>query len=314
MRALCAALLLASLASLASSAPDDAFRAWAKAHGKLYTAAEAALRARVFEENVAVARRLNAEGHGAHFGPNAFSDLTSAEFKALRTTELAARQPGHFAVVPDAVGESLDMRGWLPGVKDQQLCGSCWAFSAVANAEGAWYLRHREVVSLSEQQLVACDKSDSGCNGGLMSNADDYILKNGLATEASYPYTSGSGSVTPCRRYDAAYQFSASRDFQKVVADDDLIAYLQQYGPLSAAVEADRPVFQNYQSGILDSTQCGSTLDHGVTLVGYGTENGTPYWTVRNSWGVYWGEDGYIRLVRGKNMCGINGLISTIVA
>eukprot|EP00727_Mastigamoeba_balamuthi_P012151 m51a1_g7559 putative cysteine protease (312) ;mRNA; f:117994-118929 len=311
MKAIIAVLVLAALASASSV---DTFRMWAKTHGKVYTATEEKYRLHVFEENLAIINRLNMENHGASFAPNQFSDLTNAEFKALYTTELAARQPGDIAVIPDSNKDELDMKSWLPPVKDQGQCGSCWAFSAIANAEGAWYKKNEKVVSLSEQQLVSCDKQDSGCDGGLMATADQYILKNGLASEEDYPYASGTGSVPRCKAFTSKCQFSNAKDFRSVSSDDTIISYMKQYGPLSVAIQADSSVFQNYKSGILDSKKCGTSLNHGVTLVGYGTEDGVDFWTVRNSWGSSWGEKGYIRMARGKNTCGINGMLSTIVA
>eukprot|EP00727_Mastigamoeba_balamuthi_P006735 m51a1_g2682 putative cysteine protease 1 (312) ;mRNA; f:744792-745727 len=311
MKTIVAVLLLAAVASASSV---DAFRAWAKAHNKVYTAAEEKYRMHVYEENVAVISRLNMENHGAKFAPNKFTDLTHAEFKALYTTTLPVQQPGNFAVIADVTDDSLDLRPTLPPVKNQAQCGSCWAFSAVANAEGAWYRVHQQVVSLSEQQLVSCDTGNSGCNGGLMTTADQYIVANGLATDTLYPYVSGSGSVPACRQVTAGYHFTSSRNFGRLRSDSSIITYLRQYGPLSVAIEADQDVFQSYTSGILDSASCGTTLDHGVTLVGFGTSGSTPYWIVRNSWGADWGEAGYIRLARGRNMCGINSMISTIIA
>eukprot|EP00727_Mastigamoeba_balamuthi_P006596 m51a1_g2557 putative cysteine peptidase precursor (312) ;mRNA; f:328499-329434 len=311
MKAVIAVLLLAAVASASTL---DAFRSWAKSEGKVYTAVESKYRLHVFEENLAIINRLNMQNHGAQFGLNKFSDLTSAEFKALYTTTLPARQPGDIAVVPDSDDDSLDMRPWMPAIKDQGQCGSCWAFSAIANAEGAWYLKNQQVVSLSEQQLVSCDKADSGCNGGLMDNAAKYMVSNGISSEEDYPYVSGSGMVPKCKAFTAKYHFSGSQMLGEVRSDDSVIAYLKQYGPLAVAIEADQSVFQNYRSGILDSKGCGTKLDHGVALVGYGTESGKPFWIVRNSWGSSWGENGYIRMVRGKNMCGINSMISTIIA
>eukprot|EP00727_Mastigamoeba_balamuthi_P012150 m51a1_g7558 putative cysteine peptidase precursor (313) ;mRNA; f:116058-116996 len=312
MKTIVAVLVLAALASASSV---DTFRTWAKAHGKVYTATEEKYRMHVFEENTAIVNRLNMESHGAIFAPNQFSDLTREEFKALYTTDLHIHQHGDIAVVADRhADDSLDMRSWLPAVKDQAQCGSCWAFSAIANAEGAWYKKNHEVVMLSEQQLVSCDKQDSGCNGGLMTNADQYILQNGLATEQEYPYTSGMGTVPRCKPFTARYHFSDAKGFGAVASDDTIIAYLREFGPLSVAIQADADVFRNYKSGILDSKKCGTTLNHGVTLVGFGTENGTPYWIVRNSWGSAWGDAGHVRLARGKNTCGINGMLSSIVA
>eukprot|EP00727_Mastigamoeba_balamuthi_P004080 m51a1_g1367 putative cysteine protease (313) ;mRNA; r:409261-410199 len=312
MRCLVALLALAALCSAAPSMYQ--FRQWAKEHRKLYTEDEEQYRFHVYSENVAVINRLNLEAHGATFAPNKFSDLTSEEFAALYTTKLAGARRGAVSVVPDNVKDELDMKSYLPPVKDQAQCGSCWAFSAIANAEGQYYLKNHKVLALSEQQLVSCDKDDSGCNGGLMSTADAYIVKNGLATEEAYPYVSGSGSVPRCKAFTAAVSYSSNKDFGAIESDEQIIANLKQYGPLSIAIEADQAVFQNYQSGILDSTSCGTELDHGVALVGYGTEGGKNFWTVRNSWGSSWGEQGYIRLARGKNMCGINSMLSTIVA
>jgi len=95
------------------------------------------------------------------------------------------------------------------------------------------------------------------------------------------------------------------------VSKDDEQALMEAVSqqPVSIAIEADKMAFQSYRSGIL-STTCGSSLDHGVLLVGYGTENGQDYWKVKNSWGTTYGEDGYVRLLRGKGGAGECGLLS----
>eukprot|EP00727_Mastigamoeba_balamuthi_P000576 m51a1_g10515 hypothetical protein (227) ;mRNA; f:194513-195528 len=158
------------------------------------------------------------------------------------------------------------------------------------------------VVSLSEQQLVSCDRLYAyGCNGGDPFYALVWILNRNrgvLAGTADFPYTS------------AVYMGT-------VPSDNDVMSYMARYGPISVAVAADQ--FQYYTSGVLDSDQCSnseSALNHAVVLVGYGTDSttGKEYWMVRNSWGTLWGESGYIRVARGKNMCGINLMLSTIVA
>ena len=87
--------------------------------------------------------------------------------------------------------------------------------------------------------------------------------------------------------------------------DEDALKSAVAKQPVSIAIEADKSAFQLYKSGVLDSTSCGTKLDHGVLIVGYGTDSGKDYWKVKNSWGASWGEDGYIRMVRGKNMCGL---------
>eukprot|EP00727_Mastigamoeba_balamuthi_P014132 m51a1_g9341 putative xylem cysteine proteinase 1-like isoform x2 (320) ;mRNA; f:68901-69860 len=309
-------LLLVSLASATATA--DLFRAWAASHGRLYTAAEEKHRLIVFQRTLEAVQRLNAQpSRLATFGLNRFSDLTDDEFAS---TYASLRRPASaraVRVVADGANDSLDMSAYLPPIKDQLSCGSCWAFSAVANAEGQHFLATGAVVALSEQQLVSCDKEDTACDGGDMVVADKYIVSHGLATEEEYPYVSGNGSVPQCTTaFNPVAKFSAFKDLGQVDSDEQVMELLRTYGPLSAGVEAMNAMFRHYKSGILDNPTCKTILDHGVAIVGWGTDqsSGTPYWLIRNSWGTSWGESGYIRIIRGKNMCGINGGLSTLVA
>ena len=142
--------------------------------------------------------------------------------------------------------------------------------------------------------------------GGLMDNAFEWILKNGIATEDAYPYTSGTGAGGSCNTVKSKQAVVTLTGFTDVPANDEtalLAAVAKQ--PVSVAIEADKSAFQLYKSGVLDSASCGKQLDHGVLAVGYGTDGGKDYWKVKNSWGATWGEQGFIRMIRGKNMCGI---------
>ncbi|CAD2217099.1 cysteine peptidase B [Angomonas deanei] len=198
--------------------------------------------------------------------------------------------------------------GAVTPVKDQGSCGSCWAFSAIGNVEGQWFLKKKELVRLSEQQLVSCDTSDSACNGGLMEYAFDWLLENRngyIYTEESYPYASGNGATPKCQDN---HTFGAYISGSVFVEQNETVmeAWLAEHGPLAIAVDAN--AFLSYNGGVLED--CGAfRINHGVTLVGYNNSAPVPYWIIKNSWGTSWGEDGYIRVKKGTNECLINSYV-----
>merc|ERR1711972_1051668 len=209
------------------------------------------------------------------------------------------------------LADSVDWttKGAVTPVKNQGQCGSCWSFSTTGALEGAWEIATGKLVSLSEQQFVDCDKVDSGCSGGLMDNAFQYAEKNAICTEESYSYT-GRGGTCKASSCTVGIPNGGVTGF-KDVAKDDMQALMEavEKQPVSIAIEADKAAFQSYRSGILSSS-CGANLDHGVLLVGYGSEGGKDYWKVKNSWGTSYGENGYVRLLRGKGGAGECGLLS----
>jgi len=203
-------------------------------------------------------------------------------------------------------------KGAVTPVKNQGQCGSCWSFSATGSLEGAWQIASGNLVSISEQQLVDCSKpqGDQGCQGGLMDDAFEYMEKNAMCTEASYPYAAKNGKCKKGLKKCKVGIPKGSVVGYKDVATDDENAMMEAVskGPVSVAIEADQRVFQMYRKGVLTTT-CGEQLDHGVLVVGYGELDGTKYWKVKNSWGPSWGQEGFILLARDKGESGECGLL-----
>jgi len=252
-------------------------------------------------------------------GVNQFTDLTPQEFKDTYVggmrTEVGSYGCKSYSSSSFGSPSSIDWRlkGAVTSVKDQGQCGSCWTFSSTGAVEGAWAIATGKLIDLSEQELVDCvtgiTYGSHGCNGGQMDGAFKYIIEHGQCSASSYPYTSGSTKIAgTCQKCSSVATITSCSD----VKPNDQIslkgAVSQQ--PVSIAIEADTRYFQSYAGGVLTSTSCGTNLDHGVLLVGYGNENGQDYWLVKNSWGTTWGDKGYVKIARSSStndpgICGI---------
>ncbi|XP_066284516.1 cathepsin L-like isoform X1 [Branchiostoma lanceolatum] len=316
-------LLIFVVCVAVATALDPEWQAFKRLYGKRYESlSEENARHSIFEENNRMVKRHNKEAamgkHTFFMRINKFSDLTNDEVQKLLMgsgrLQLKKNQQADemFERMPDVkVNDTVDWRqkGAVTKVKNQEQCGSCWAFSATGSLEGQHFLKTGKLVSLSEQNLVDCSRKagNKGCAGGLMDQAFVYIKDNGgIDTEECYPYKAEDHKC----HYNASCSGATLRSYHHIFPPHDEKALLRAVGtvgPVSVSIDASWGSFYHYSHGIYDEPKCSSTkLIHGVLAVGYGSSNGSDYWLVKNSWGTDWGMEGYIMMSRNKdNQCGI---------
>jgi hypothetical protein len=296
------------------------WEAYKEEYGKSYGEEEEPMRLEIFMKTLDYILRENAKGHTYELGVNSFADMGADEFSSLY---LNGRKPnstwgelpdlGTHAYTGAPLSKSVDwtVSGAVTDVKDQDQCGSCWAFSTTGAIEGAWQIATGTLVSLSEQQLVDCDDMDNGCGGGLEFHGFQYARFNSLCTEESYKYTGTDGKCkkSSCTVGIPARSIVGFKLVQKDSEESLMEAVSRQ--PVSVDIDADSRALQHYRRGVLKGTCGSSQLNHAVLAVGYGTdEHGVDYWIVKNSWGPRWGMNGYVRMARGQSSAGQCGILS----
>jgi len=287
----------------------SAFLDFQKTYGKSYTDEEFPKRLAIFNNNLEKANKLNEQqillGGDAVHGVTKFMDLSTEEFRGMYANYVPTNATEHrpFLELDGSLAATVDWRtkGAVTKVKDQGQCGSCWAFSATEAIESYFFLAKGKLVELSPQQITSCDKVDGGCNGGWPYRAYQYVKgAGGMETGADYPYTSGGGQTGTCKfNAGKVVAGSAPTGYTSIQKTETQLQAALNNGPASVCVAAD--AFQTYRSGILKS--CPGGIDHCVQAVGYDSTNN--YWIVRNSWGTSWGEQGYIRIEMGHDLCQI---------
>jgi len=319
-----AVFLVAQAFSIDPFKIDKRWERFKKAYNKTYPSdSEEARRHAIWKNNTMLIVEHNKLFHANkttfRLGMNVHGDMTATEF-AARFNGFRKKHPNsHGPWNPSSQVDVRDLpaevnwekKGYVTPIKNQQQCGSCWAFSATGSMEGAHFKATGKLVSLSEQNLVDCSgpEGNMGCDGGLMDQAFNYtVINKGIDTEASYPYTAMDGTC----KFNASNVGATIKSWTDVASgsEPDLQKAVATVGPVSVAIDASQYTFQLYSSGIYHDDNCSSQfLDHGVLAVGYGSaKTGTikDYWLVKNSWGTDWGMKGYIKMSRNNNNnCGI---------
>jgi hypothetical protein len=336
---------VAATALASKSAYVDMFEEFVQTYERAYAPDEKQRRLEIFQANMQTIEETNSKNLSYTLGVTPFTDLTFEEFKAqyiggvtpfpagVRQNLTTFAKPADF-VAPDSV--DWVAKGAVSSVKNQGTCGSCWTFSATGALEGAMAVAGRKLVDLSQQELVDCDTGllgGHGCKGGNPAQAFGWVKSNGMCASADYEYqcldaTAAACTGATCQKTKCATPaLKAGGWFEKGdvttygMVDDsqDALEAAVARQPISVAIEADQPVFQHYKSGVLTDTSCGDTLDHGVLVVGYGTQSSLlsgskKYWRVKNSWSSSWGDNGYINIARGSSAtdgeCGIRKMAS----
>ncbi|XP_066923674.1 procathepsin L-like [Clytia hemisphaerica] len=292
---------------------DNEWLVWRLTHKKAYKDLdEERVRYAIWKDNAQYITEFNAQNKHMKLKINHFGDYTNLEFRAQMNGYRTMNSTGASTFMRPAhlqAPQEVDWRqqGYVTPVKNQGQCGSCWAFSTTGSLEGQHFKKTGQLVSLSEQNLVDCsgEEGNNGCNGGLMDYAFRYIQKDGIDTEESYPYTAQDGTC----KFSKSNVGATVSGYTDVSRGDEnaLRDAIASVGPISVAIDASHRSFQFYSTGVYYEPQCSSTrLDHGVLAVGYGSDNGQDYWLVKNSWGMSWGSEGYIKMRRNYyNNCGV---------
>jgi len=301
-----------------------------RTYGKAYESNdEFEHRFRIFKDNQKKASELQLQNPRATFGVNKFSDLSSDEFAAqylmpnvdfkndyIRppSKDFSIEAPKNVrGCSPDPTNYDWDSCGVITPIYNQGACGSCWAFSATETIESYYALAGYPLTQLAMEQIVDCDTQgqDEGCNGGFPSGAYSYVQSaGGIETLADYPYTAEGGESGQCN-FQSSDIVADVANSNSIDGESGLYSQTSSAsgGPVSVCVDASS--WQSYTGGVL--TSCGNSVDHCVQLVGYANygESGA-YWIVRNSWGADWGEQGFIWVAIGQDLCSI-GDYATIV-
>jgi len=233
--------------------------------------------------------------------------------------KMLGARPTRFSTLPrlqhnDTVAAppaSFDSRQKWPScihpIRDQAQCGSCWAFGATESLSDRFCIAGGANVVLSPQDLVSCDSSNYGCQGGYLDLAWQYMEQTGVPSDSCYPYTSEAGDVAPCKSScsdGSTWKVYKAKSTYSLKGVADIQTDIMTNGPVEVAFDVYQDFF-SYKSGVYTHKSGGLAGGHAVKLLGWGTLNSVDYWLVANSWGTTWGMNGFFMIKRGVDECGI---------
>lgn len=307
---------------IVSQFAEKSFVSWMRTNNKFFIGEEYHLRLGIWLSNMEYVRYHNKQGKTFKLSMNSLSHLTPAEYKSLLSNKVSQSRSKNLKGIPPIQkmndAESLDLRkeGCVTPIRDCGSCGADWAFAATTQFESQIFRTTSTLYEFSESFLIDClpESVADGCNSGDYTLAVSYVLHNyhgGMLTRQDYPYHASKQSCdidTSKIKGNLSNHISVNED----QTDDILLTYFVGYYATvaSCSLDADHASFQLYKSGIYDEPSCVRTnLNHAVSCVGYGVERNIQYFIIRNCWGASWGEDGYIRMVRGTNQCGLSNKV-----
>ena len=295
----------------------ETFKAWMVQYNRTYTSKkEFHERYEIFSQNYEKISQLNLRPNQTHvLTLNNFADFYPHEVSKYTKGHqhgdiIQAAHPMILEMDISSLPSSIDWRtkNAVTPIKDQGHCGACWAFSTIVGLEGLHAIKTNNLTNFSEQNLIDCSTNgpNSGCAGGDPEAGYDYIRLVGLEETALYPFT---GLDAKCGSNLSLPHYKIKNFTQVTPNDNDQLAAAVALQPVSICIDGDNTDFLYYGGGIFNSSMCTTNLGHCLAIVGYDSENGVDYWIVKNSYGVTWGEQGYIRMYKqqgtGPGICGI---------
>lgn len=296
-------------------------------------------RFQVFWENMKFIAEHNQKGKSFQVGMNHMADMTLEEVHSqrmgFRVSAKRSPVPGPNDHIADSLNpfprstpghtdctyrlrnvkppKAVDWRevGVVGPVKDQQGCGSCWAFATTSTVESLNAIHTGQLTVLSEQFPTDCNWMSNPCQGGNMEEGYKWMVANGAVTLEDYPYNEGKKNATcTVKKWYNAPKVTVDT-YEMIPTGEENLKKAVAISPVSVGVDASHKEFLFYKSGIFDHLPCNDTelgLTHAITAVGYGEEDGVGYWIVRNQWNTNWGDNGYIKMAMGKGDFGICGI------